>query len=154
MSWINIFKPRTINKGLTSGVIAYRSTRNKGRTRPQNKGLVTRELYLSSPTKPSYQKSVEYERRSVFELGMASIRKTKKPSIQPKWRSGIIIPQLYYPIFKERPNTKVQPLDQGLICTRRQERKEVMHALGHAGKSGQRPKKWTQQSKFQCERIY
>lgn len=39
------------------------------------------------------------------------------------------------------------------ICEARQARTQVMHALGHAGKRGQKPKTFNKNSTFQCERI-
>lgn len=36
------------------------------------------------------------------------------------------------------------------VCVQRQSRKEVIHALGHAGKAGQKSPVWTKKSKVRC----
>lgn len=42
--------------------------------------------------------------------------------------------------------------DRVMICVRRKIRREVMHALGHAGKGGQKPPKFNFYSKISCRR--
>lgn len=36
------------------------------------------------------------------------------------------------------------------LCEARQERTEIIHALGHAGKSGQKTPIWTKKSRIKC----
>jgi hypothetical protein len=38
-----------------------------------------------------------------------------------------------------------------LVCAMRKERKEIMFAKNKAGKSGQKPARWNQQSKLKCK---
>lgn len=51
-----------------------------------------------------------------------------------------------------RSAAQTQPVTSSLICVNRKQREEVMHALGHAGRGGQKTPRWTQKSLFFCKR--
>lgn len=43
------------------------------------------------------------------------------------------------------------PIDPELVCARRTVREQVLHALGHSGKSGQKKPRYTNASKVRCK---
>ena len=125
----------------------------KRRTRRTYKKRVTRTARrsnrrLRSPfltyrdPNPSF---VNSRRLKTYTYGVTKKQKTRRivSSTQPlKKQKKITLP---YPVGN-------QQFRKAIICAKRQQRKEVLHAKKRTGKSGQRSPRYNQHSKLHCTR--
>lgn len=83
------------------------------------------------------------------------LAKTQQKSTFPKTYSPTITQQLRRvanPLGKVKSdiNKQINPVTRLKLCVGRAMRKEVMHAIKEAGKSGQKSPEWTRKSKIKC----
>lgn len=50
------------------------------------------------------------------------------------------------------PPARIEAAPELTMCERRRQRREVLHALRHSGKGGQKKPRWTQESHLSCRR--
>jgi len=157
MSLLNLFKPKSsYSKGkryAVSGTMAYRVQNSKIKNQRSWSSSVP---YTASP--PSYLSLAGLfdlpPRVKVSRPVLVGIKPVQNPIKKRVRHKSYALPQLYTIPLTERSVANVQSNEAGLICARRHERTEVMHALGHAGKTGQKPKTFDRNSQLKCERIY
>lgn len=85
---------------------------------------------------------------------MASPLSAATPRVYQKRISAPVRPTVLTPPTEHKiwqPSAPVNQVIKKSVCEHRAERKEVMFALNHAGKGGQRPAKWTKNSFKRCK---
>ena len=97
--------------------------------------IARRRLRLSEPYKPQAKKTLGRVKRDTSRTVIVSAPTKKTLGKKQKYITTLLT----------RPKRSV--LD---ICRRRREREQVIHALGKAGKGGQRQAKWKPESRQKC----
>lgn len=77
------------------------------------------------------------------------IRSARKRSLFSKLRSAYYVSRTFADP-SNLVNGLKSPVTRLQVCASRQMRKEVLHALGHAGRGGQKRPRWTAKSRIKC----
>jgi hypothetical protein len=115
--------------------MSRRSRRRKSRNRKNHTRIYARTRVLGLVSSSSHKK-----RRQDSKKKAILKRKRRNRLLREAWRRRHLLASPISPFKKKirKLHTQINPIKKLKVCTARRIRKEIMHALGKAGKGGQK----------------